>query len=251
MLQVSQLITKKKTLTIAALVGFGAALGAEALEAPCPENLYEAERLILVVASDMDSRAATVQLIERPSREAAWSRVGEPMKSVVGYNGIGWAWPFAALAKDKEPSKREGDGRTPAGFFSVGQPFGFAAGTSADYVRLEKGRSFCVNDLRSPHYNTIMTKADAGAGTSGEDMALSSLYRRGIFVDYPTDRERKGGSCIFIHVWRSPESGTAGCVALDELDVRALQQWVGRKPTLLGIVPRAALSRMQACLPGL
>jgi L,D-peptidoglycan transpeptidase YkuD (ErfK/YbiS/YcfS/YnhG family) len=108
-----------------------------------------------------------------------------------------------------------------------------------------------VNDVRSPHYNTIVTRAAAGQGTSGEAMRSIPLYRRGLFIDYPTNREKKGGSCIFIHLWRSPGSATAGCVALAEPDVADLQNRAGERPTLLAILSQAAFDRMQACFRGL
>jgi L,D-peptidoglycan transpeptidase YkuD (ErfK/YbiS/YcfS/YnhG family) len=217
----------------------------------CPTNLTEATRLILVMAPHMSSTSAQLQLLERPSKEAPWSKVGEARKSVLGHAGLGWAWNFAHLAADREPVKQEGDGRTPAGFFPVGRPFGFAPASVAGYVQLAPGKTFCVNDVRSPHYNTIVPRAVAGRGTSGEDMPSISLYRRGLLLDYPTSREQKGGSCIFIHLWRSPNSTTAGCVALAEPDMAHLQEWTQERPTLLAILPQAALDRMRGCFPGL
>ena len=64
-----------------------------------------------------------------------------------------------------------------------------------------------------------------GPSVSGEDMRKIDLYRRGLVVDYPTDRAARAGSCIFIHVWRGEGRGTAGCVALPEARVAALQEF--------------------------
>jgi L,D-peptidoglycan transpeptidase YkuD (ErfK/YbiS/YcfS/YnhG family) len=74
------------------------------------------------------------------------------------------------------------------------------------------------------------------------------MYRRGLLVDYPTDARRKAGSCIFIHVWRSPTTGTAGCVAVPEPRVEALQAF-SRGGAVLAILPREALGRLKGCLP--
>ena len=63
------------------------------------------------------------------------------------------------------------------------------------------------------------------------------MYRRGLLVDYPTDAERQAGSCIFIHVWRSPTTGTAGCVAVPEPRVEALQDF-SAGGAVLAILPR-------------
>ncbi len=74
------------------------------------------------------------------------------------------------------------------------------------------------------------------------------MYRRGLLVDYPTDARRQAGSCIFIHVWRSPTTGTAGCVAVPEPRVEALQDFA-EGGAVLAILPRGALDRLKGCLP--
>jgi D-alanyl-D-alanine dipeptidase len=76
------------------------------------------------------------------------------------------------------------------------------------------------------------------------------MYRRGLMVDYPTDARRKAGSCIFIHVWSSPRTGTAGCVALPEPRVVALQSFA-QGGAVLAILPLMALERLRGCLPQL
>ena len=76
------------------------------------------------------------------------------------------------------------------------------------------------------------------------------MYRRGLLVDYPTDAKRRAGSCIFIHVWRSPTTGTAGCVAVPEPRVEALQAFA-EGGAALAILPHAALGRLRGCLPDL
>jgi L,D-peptidoglycan transpeptidase YkuD (ErfK/YbiS/YcfS/YnhG family) len=252
MLQISRL-TKARliTMAVASIAGCCSPLGARPADVACPTNLMEATRIILVVAPDMNAVSGTLQLIERRSKDAKWNKMGEAREAVLGRAGVAWAWNFAHLANGREPVKQEGDGRTPAGFFAVGRAFGFAPATAKDYVQLEHGKTFCVNDVRSPHYNTIVTRAVAGPSTSGEAMRSIPLYRRGLFIDYPTNRERKGGSCIFIHLWRSPNSATAGCVALAEPDVADLQNWAGERPTLLAILSQAAFDRMRACFKGL
>jgi L,D-peptidoglycan transpeptidase YkuD (ErfK/YbiS/YcfS/YnhG family) len=74
------------------------------------------------------------------------------------------------------------------------------------------------------------------------------MYRRGLLVDYPTDAKARAGSCIFIHVWKSPTVGTAGCVSLPEARVEALQEF-SAPGAVLAILPRAAVSRLAGCVP--
>jgi L,D-peptidoglycan transpeptidase YkuD (ErfK/YbiS/YcfS/YnhG family) len=67
-------------------------------------------------------------------------------------------------------------------------------------------------------------------------------------VDYPTDGKVRAGSCIFMHVWRSPTSGTAGCVSMPEARVEALQDFAA-SGAVVAILPQGAVSRFGDCLP--
>jgi len=79
-------------------------------------------------------------------------------------------------------------------------------------------------------------------------MRSSALYRSGLFVDYPSDRVTRRGSCIFIHIWSAPDMGTSGCVGLPEARVEALQEF-SRVGAVLAILPATALDRLPSCLP--
>lgn len=226
-------------------LGGGLAFAADA----CPEPLASATRLALVTTPTMNAVSAEMDRFERASPTAPWRRVGERWPVAVGLTGVGWGWSFAQYARGGEPLKREGDKRTPAGFFKLGRPFGFEPAALRNYLRLEKDQAFCVDDLRSPAYNTIVPRAAAGPGTSGETMWTVSLYRRGIVVDYPTNRAAAAGSCIFVHVWRSWENGTVGCLALAEPNVAELQAWASAAEVVLGVIPAGARARFAECLP--
>ena len=110
------------------------------------------------------------------------------------------------------------------------------------------GHSFA--DAGSPHYGAIVSRAVAGKAVAGEEMWRVALYKRGLVVDYPPNRAGNAGSCVFIHIWRSPASGTAGCVALAEAGVKELQTWAKLGTAVIGILPKAAFDRFAACLPG-
>jgi len=51
-----------------------------------------------------------------------------------------------------------------------------------------------------------------------------------------------------MHVWRSPTSGTAGCVSMPEARVEALQDFAA-SGAVVAILPRGALDRLKGCLP--
>jgi L,D-peptidoglycan transpeptidase YkuD (ErfK/YbiS/YcfS/YnhG family) len=107
----------------------------------------------------------------------------------------------------------------------------------------------CVDEPSSPHYNRIVSRKVAGPGVSVENMSrMLPMYRRGLVVDYPTDSRARAGSCIFIHVWRSPGTGSVGCVAMPEPRVEALQDFAAAG-AVIAILPQQALPRFAACLP--
>lgn len=214
----------------------------------CPAALENARQLVLIVTPGMNTPLARLTAYERDRPGAAWRPHGPSTPAIAGAAGLGWGRAFAAAGD--APLKTEGDRRSPAGFFPIGAPFGFARSGLPGYLRLSRGETFCVDDPHSPHYGRILPRAQAGAGTSGEDMARVGLYRFGLIIDYPAEAAQKSGSCLFIHVWRRPGAGTSGCIALAEETVRALQAFARRGEAVIGILPQAALRRYGACLPG-
>jgi L,D-peptidoglycan transpeptidase YkuD (ErfK/YbiS/YcfS/YnhG family) len=231
--------------------GFFANFDTRAAENGCPDFAQSAKRLLMVTASQMSAIEANVRLFERKSPDEAWSQVRAAKKATLGRGGLGWGWNQQSLAVDGEPSKLEGDGRTPSGVFVLERAFGFGkTGYGKNYLRLVPHKSYCVDDPRSPYYNKIIDKSEAGENTSGEDMGTISLYRNGLQVDFPTNAAKRGGSCIFLHVWHSPSSPTSGCVALKEKDVKELQEWATKQPTIIVIAPERAIERLLTCFPG-
>jgi L,D-peptidoglycan transpeptidase YkuD (ErfK/YbiS/YcfS/YnhG family) len=219
-----------------------------ALAQTCPALIETASRLIVVTVPTLDSSTGTLRRFERTRSDAGWSRVGSAEPVNVGNRGVAWGRAFRHLAGDNEPIKSEGDKRTPAGIYAVGRPFGFARSSLANYLRL-KSDNVCVEDPSSPAYNTITSEQIMRRSAGGENMGAMPRYRRGLIVDYPTDAANRAGSCIFIHVWKSPRSGTSGCLTLPENRVSALQKFADEHATVLALVPQSALGKLSGCLP--
>jgi D-alanyl-D-alanine dipeptidase len=215
--------------------------------ANCPVPIAGASRLVLVTTRSMDTELATLQLFTRRSADKHWKRVGAAEPAVVGKAGLGWGYPFLDFKEGEEPEKIEGDKRTPAGFFRIGASFGFAPSRRPGYIELKSGETVCVEDPSSPFYNTITKRSEIGS-VEADDMRSSPLYRSGLFVDYPSDRATRRGSCILIHIWSAPDMGTAGCVGLPEERVRVLQDF-SRAGAVLAVLPETALDRFPGCLP--
>jgi L,D-peptidoglycan transpeptidase YkuD (ErfK/YbiS/YcfS/YnhG family) len=218
-----------------------------ALAQSCPQPLAAAHRLVLVTADTMTSTTASVQRFERASANAPWESSGGPATALIGHRGVAWAHAFRTFARKGEPVKVEGDKRSPAGFFKIGRSFGFAVSDRPGYLRITDGVT-CVEDLSSPAYNTITTRAEVGSKVHGENMWLVPEYRRGLLVDYPSNRRARAGSCIFIHLQLPGKTGTSGCVALPEPQLEALQDHV-QSGTVLAVLPRQAFDRFKGCLP--
>lgn len=225
-----------------------AALTAPATAQTCPVPLRNAHRLVLVTAHGMTTSAANVELFERTSLGERWRSAGRLGAARIGTAGMGWGYPYRALARAGEPLKREGDRRAPAGIYRIGRSFGFAASPRPGYLQLT-AQTLCVDDAASPAYNTITSRTRVGAKVHGEAMRASARYRRGLLVDYPTNAAARAGSCIFVHVWKSPSSSTNGCVALSEDRVATLQDFAA-SGAVIAILPRDGIRRMSACLPG-
>jgi L,D-peptidoglycan transpeptidase YkuD (ErfK/YbiS/YcfS/YnhG family) len=213
----------------------------------CPRPIAQASRLVLVTTQSMDTALATLQLFTRRSPHKPWKRVSEAEPAVVGKAGLGWGYTFLDFKEGEEPEKFEGDGRTPAGFFRIGASFGFGPSTRPGYIELKAGETVCVEDPSSPFYNRI-TKRSAIGSVEADDMRSSSVYRSGLFVEYPSDRATRRGSCILIHIWSAPDLGTAGCVGLPEARVRVLQDF-SQAGAVLAVLPENALDRFASCLP--
>ena len=232
-----------RSITLAALSCLVAA-GTRA-EPSCPEPLADARRLVLVTTQGMDRLSARLRRFERAEAGAPWRALGPAEHAVVGRSGLAWGHGFRANARADEPVKREGDGRSPAGFFRIGRGFGVPATARPGDLVLRPAATLCVDDPASPDYNRIVPFR---AGLAGEDMGAEPLYRRGLVIDYPGDAAARAGSCIFLHVWRSSGQGTAGCVALPEARVAAIQHFAA-EGAVIAILPASARARFPGCLP--
>ncbi|XYH92863.1 L,D-transpeptidase family protein [Sorangium sp. So ce1128] len=212
------------------------------LSEPAPVGpLAGAEQLIVVTTASWDAPDARLSLYER--RPASWVPVMRDVPVVVGKNGMGWGrgLPVNLPRKDEDPSKKEGDGRAPAGLFALGTTFGFhdaLSGVALPYRRLTP-ETECVDDVRSRHYNELVERSFGTVDwTSSERMSEVPLYRIGATIQHNAPNAAPGaGSCIFFHVWRESGRGTAGCTAMEEAKLiellRALKP--EKKPILLQV----------------
>jgi len=203
-------------------------------------------QLVTVVSPDWDDFRAKLARYER-SPGQAWKRVGPPIDVVLGREGYGWGRGLhggGAPARRPGPIKREGDGRSPAGVFDIGTAYGYDAareGVSLPYVQATPELR-CVDDPKSRHYNRIVSTANTAIDwQSAEHMRRQDeLYAIAIVVEHNTKQTKPGaGSCIFIHVWRGPDSGMTGCTAMPMGTLEAFAGWLQPNAAVLVALPQS------------
>ncbi|MDT5295404.1 MAG: hypothetical protein QOJ76_2284 [Acidobacteriota bacterium] len=209
-------------------------------------------QLIIVTTRDWTTVQGTLRRFERKGARSEWEAVGASVPVVVGRGGLGWGVGLTARVAGG-PSKKEGDGRAPAGVFRLGTAFGFAPRDEATWLRLPytplTPAVECVDDVASRHYNLIVDR-DAVRPVdwnSSERMRSVEGYRWGLVVEHNAGAPVPGlGSCIFLHVWAGPEKGTAGCTAMRQENLEGLLRWLDpKKRPLLVQLPEAEYTRLR------
>jgi len=221
-----------------------------------PPAMHSTTQLLVVTTADWNAVSGTLQRYERDGAEGRWHPVGQAIEIVVGKNGLGWGKGVVSLAElsvsNGDPVKKEGDGKAPAGVFSLNSAFGYASqkepGWRMPYITLTPSVE-CVDDSSSRSYNRIVDRTSLTPDwKSSEQMRRSDeLYRWGIVVDHNADPPRAGdGSCIFLHIWRGPRQGTVGCTAMPPEQIESLLAWLdpARKPLLVQL-PQSQYNRVK------
>ena len=168
-------------------------------------------------------------MFERSNTSSKWKADGEDFAVVVGRSGLAMAEARSGDASAKV--KKEGDGNSPAGMFPLTESFGTGSKPNAvelPYTKLVEYTE-CVDDVRSHFYNRIVNRMQVGNfdwSSSEKMLAIGEQYNLGIFVGYNSYPVEKGlGSCIFLHIWKSPTDGTAGCTAMERRNLETLVAW--------------------------
>ena len=203
----------------------------------------DSSQLVLVVSGDWDDVQGTMACYTRTPQ--GWRRDLGPWPVVVGRNGMAWGAGLHA----GEAVKREGDGRAPAGVFSLLEFFGFGPTRPRGDLPYRKltASMVGVDDPKSRFYNQIVeSKGLAVDWESAEKMRIPD-YELGIWVGHNVQPVVPGGgSCIFMHRWKDASTGTAGCTAMEPANLRVLCDWlrVKSKPVLVQL-PQAGYERLK------
>jgi L,D-peptidoglycan transpeptidase YkuD (ErfK/YbiS/YcfS/YnhG family) len=214
---------------------------APGVSASCPKNLASgieeargAGQLITVEATRYKTTAASLRTWAR--RNGCWVPVAGPWTARVGWNGLA-------------DRRREGDGTTPTGVYTLGRiMYGNASnpGVRYRYRRLVCG-DWWNEDPRSPTYNTFQhvrcgTRPPFRVTTPGL-WQEQRAYRHFVVIEYNMRPVVPGrGSGIFLHA--KTGSSTNGCVSIpaDRL-VRVLRWLDPTKKPRIAIGTSASLRR--------
>jgi L,D-peptidoglycan transpeptidase YkuD (ErfK/YbiS/YcfS/YnhG family) len=226
---------------------------ANTLAATPPPPTAGASQLLVVTTEGWDAHQGRLQAFER--RQDHWQPVGASFAVALGRNGSAWGLGLHP-AQANGPHKREGDGRSPAGIFSVGEAFGYAQriDSALPYQPMRQS-NYCIDVPDSPLYNRIVDAervgADAVAGST-EPMRLDlhhdgdRRYQEGFVIGHNPQARPGAGSCIFAHLWRAPGEATAGCTAMEPADMQRLLAWLRPSAApLFVLLPRQEYARLR------
>jgi L,D-peptidoglycan transpeptidase YkuD (ErfK/YbiS/YcfS/YnhG family) len=215
-----------------------------------------ARQMVVVTTAGWDDIHGQLRTFERDDG-GDWREAGSARQVVIGRTGAAWGIGLHDNPSDAGPVKREGDGRSPAGVFAIGEAFGYAptAATGLPYDALSAGE-YCVDVDGSPLYNRIVDSAEVGAEAvkgSSEPMRRDlhangdQAYRLGFVIEQNPQGAPHGGSCIFAHLWKTSDTGTAGCTAMAPDTMQPLLRWLDAKAQpVFVLLPIDAYHALQA-----
>lgn len=193
------------------------------LQAQIPDT----KQLIVVSTKNWSTPNGMLQRYEKVNE--SWKKVGKSIDIKLGRNGLGWGIGLHTTPKNAKIIKKEGDGKAPAGIFSLKQAFGYNPFVVDYPYEVYKSTDHCVDDVNSKLYNKIVdSKKVQRDYKSKEHMKFpKDYYKYGIVVNHNHIDEagaKKGaGSCIFIHIKKVP---TAGCTVMTEAEMKEIIKWL-------------------------
>ena len=190
-------------------------------------QIPDTKQLIVVTTKNWSTPSGMLQRYEKTDK--SWHKVGKAIDIKLGRNGLGWGIGLHTTPKDAQYIKKEGDGKAPAGIFSLKQAFGYNPFVAEYPYEVYSATDHCVDDVNSKLYNKIVDSKKVTIDyKSKEHMKFpKDYYKYGIVVNHNHIDEygaKKGaGSCIFIHIKKVP---TAGCTVMSESEMKELIEWL-------------------------
>lgn len=186
-------------------------------------NLENREQLLVVYNYQPESYNAFLVVLERKNKN--WVVKYDPVEVGIGKNG------FA-----KPLTKLEGDGKSPTGIFRLGKLFTYEKqlNTLLEHQQTTKDDKW-IDDPNSDDYNTYV-RGFTNAKSYENLLLNSDAYKYCMVIEYNTNPVIKGkGSAIFFHLGVKKPYFTAGCVAINEQNMKRIVNWLDPKlnPTII------------------
>ena len=184
-----------------------------------PHNLLSrSKQLLLVLVPNILQDKATLRFYQRKNLRDKWT-----LYTINNHSSIPVVIGSSGLALKSR--KKEGDNCSPTGVFTISTAFGIKYSPSfMPYIHINP-HTICIDDAQSKLYNKIIDKSAFTLRknwTHAEAMNIAPMYDMGLKIDYNPLNIPGKGSCIFLHQWRTPDSGTAGCTAMDSQSIQYL-----------------------------
>lgn len=210
--------------------------------------LYSSQQIVLVVANDFDTSKAKLECFEDGKS------IFKSIDVNIGKNGLAWGLGEVGINRNFiDATKIEGDKKAPIGVFKLSSIFGYSKSNNFKIPYLHSSKKLiCIDDVNSKLYNKIISMPYPRP-KSFEYMKRDDLqYELGIVVNHNTDGKYKRGSCIFIHVQKSKNAGTAGCTSMTLKELKKITAWLDEKknPILIQI-PKSLSQKILKLYPEL
>ncbi len=193
------------------------------------------QQLIMVISDNWQVDIGLLYRYEKVNKQ--WQKHADAAPVTLGRKGL--AWGIGLHPKQAGLEKKEGDGKAPAGVFSLGNAFGYLDKLETGIIyQAMSANDYCIDVNGSSYYNQIVSKLDVGEqGIQGSSEPMrrdihlkgDQVYKKGLIVQHNPENISAAGSCIFMHIWKSPAKPTAGCTAMSEPVITHLLAWLSSK----------------------
>ena len=214
---------------------------------------------IIGIANDWNDSHVTLSMVEK-NAAGQWVRTLGPYPGRLGRAGLVWGLGVHANPRGAT-LKKEGDGRSPAGIYSIGGLWLTTKTPVKHHPRLPETKvgpcDLWVSDPATPKLYNRFVRLKHPAATPWEikEQMRQTDYAHSIKLLICHNTEETpgrpvvgGGSSIFFHIWRRDGAApTAGCTAMQEAHLRALIARLNpaSRPVYI-LLPRGEYTRLRS-----
>jgi L,D-peptidoglycan transpeptidase YkuD (ErfK/YbiS/YcfS/YnhG family) len=218
---------------------------------PIPD---QSRALLLTVPDGWNSRHAALQLYRRDSTSAPWVAKNSPIPVNLGRRGLAWGRGLHPAQPGLQ--KREGDGKSPAGAFLLGNIlYGYdpTSPISGWRYRQVTDRDLWIEEPSSPLYNRHLILSAHEPFPADHHYHLmrqaDPAHALKLFIRHNAqpDIQPGAGSAIFFHLCRENDAVTTGCTSMEAPAFRTLlKSFLPKDEPVYVLVPRADYNRLKA-----